>query len=192
MIKAVYLALFVLCSLSFQTKVDLKRIMSAYEKGVLIGTPCANSDKCKAVGDKICKDCKLVAVSHAPSRCKSVLLACEHSRTKLRGTIVGAIMLTRIRQYCTKLCQKTHWKVHQEHCKPLLSKEDWRPLWWSEDREPSFIGRDDNVVPHFAKELRYLWGNTPAVDILNLKDNEGASYDQNMAICFGGKSACYK
>ncbi len=35
--------------------------------------------------------------------------------------------------------------------------------------------------------LRYLWGNVPAFDVLNLPNNEGADYGQDLNVCFAGK-----
>jgi hypothetical protein len=35
---------------------------------------------------------------------------------------------------------------------------------------------------------KYLWGNVPAFDVLNLKDNEGATYGKDLRIYFGGRS----
>lgn len=32
--------------------------------------------------------------------------------------------------------------------------------------------------------MRYLWGQVPAYDILNLDDHEGKAYDQDLALCF--------
>lgn len=35
--------------------------------------------------------------------------------------------------------------------------------------------------------LRYLWGNVPAFDILNLPKNEGANSDRELRLCFAGE-----
>ena len=35
--------------------------------------------------------------------------------------------------------------------------------------------------------LRYLWGNVPAYDVLNLPENEGADYDRDLSLCFTGE-----
>ena len=34
--------------------------------------------------------------------------------------------------------------------------------------------------------LRYLWGNVPAYDVLNLPQNEGKAYDRDLNLCFAG------
>jgi hypothetical protein len=33
---------------------------------------------------------------------------------------------------------------------------------------------------------KYLWGNTPACNILNVKDKEGNFYQQELKLCFAG------
>ena len=35
--------------------------------------------------------------------------------------------------------------------------------------------------------LKYLWGNVPAIDVLNLEANEGADYANPIAVNFAGK-----
>ena len=35
--------------------------------------------------------------------------------------------------------------------------------------------------------LRYLWGNVPAFDVLNLPKNEGADFDRDLDVCFAGE-----
>jgi hypothetical protein len=69
-----------------------------------------------------------------------------------------------------------------------MAKEHWRPAW---DRE----GR----IPHWASGVastnwhnvfggsKYLWGNTPAVDVLNLERNEGIDYKEDIALLFAGQ-----
>lgn len=32
--------------------------------------------------------------------------------------------------------------------------------------------------------LRYLWGNVPAFDVLDLPKNEDAAYDRDLSLCF--------
>lgn len=39
---------------------------------------------------------------------------------------------------------------------------------------------------------KYLWGNVPAIDVLNLRDNEGMDYTGNIRLLFGGKCNCSK
>ena len=36
--------------------------------------------------------------------------------------------------------------------------------------------------------LKYLWGNMPALDIMNIDQNEGRNYDKDIGLCFAGES----
>ena len=36
---------------------------------------------------------------------------------------------------------------------------------------------------------KYLWGNVPAIDLLNLKDNEADATEENFRLLFAGKDA---
>ena len=40
---------------------------------------------------------------------------------------------------------------------------------------------------HFGGK-KHLWGNIPLYDILNLVKNEGEGYNEDLALCFAGKS----
>ncbi|KAE9365085.1 hypothetical protein N431DRAFT_473171 [Stipitochalara longipes BDJ] len=78
-------------------------------------------------------------------------------------------------QYCNKECQRSHWPSHKIDCKSPFLKESWKPAWDVEDRPPTFMESANETtfspgVPHGVK--KYLWGNVPALDILNPKDNE--------------------
>jgi len=45
----------------------------------------------------------------------------------------------------------------------------------------------DGIMPEihtYFKGGMQLWGDTPAIDVLNLKDNEGLNYDKDLNICF--------
>ncbi|RSL68405.1 hypothetical protein CEP54_002901 [Fusarium duplospermum] len=57
---------------------------------------------------------------------------------------------------------------------------------WSdfERREPTF--RRQGYVAPFARR-KNVWGDVPAFDILELAENEGATYDEDLAILFAGK-----
>ncbi|KAF1362388.1 hypothetical protein EJ07DRAFT_174795 [Lizonia empirigonia] len=91
------------------------------------------------------------------------LAQCKNSA----GNACGGCQLV---QYCSKECQKADWKRHKAICKSELMKESWTPGWHREYRTPAFIGDGPPMVQFGAK--KYLWGNMPALDILNLKDNE--------------------
>lgn len=38
----------------------------------------------------------------------------------------------------------------------------------------------------FAGPNKYLWGSTPAVDVLQLESNEGTRYDGDLRLLFAG------
>ncbi|RDB18739.1 hypothetical protein Hypma_014684 [Hypsizygus marmoreus] len=87
--------------------------------------------------------------------------------------------------YCSKTCQTTHWHKHKSDCKDPIRSKDWTPGWVREEREPTFIsgsgaGPDKDWAKRLQKEEPlaiglHLWGNIPAMDILNLRKNEGSS-----------------
>lgn len=69
-----------------------------------------------------------------------------------------------------------------------MMKANWLPSWESEGRTPAF------ALPEFAKNQHnpfgrglHLWGNTPAIDILNLMQNEGDNYTEDIEILFAGR-----
>ncbi|KAF3032330.1 hypothetical protein E8E12_003854 [Didymella heteroderae] len=53
-------------------------------------------------------------------------------------------------------------------------KGTWEPEWYRNDRQPAFIG-DGPLLAMFGKK-KYLWGNMPALDILQLQNNESKTY----------------
>lgn len=63
--------------------------------------------------------------------------------------------------------------------------KNWLPRWEMEGREPTFI-RDDVSHTLFGG-TKYLWGNVPAIDVLQLEKNEGFSYDKDLRLLFAGK-----
>ncbi|KAE8334600.1 hypothetical protein BDV24DRAFT_145560 [Aspergillus arachidicola] len=90
--------------------------------------------------------------------------------------------------YCGKSCQVSHWPEHKRICKSTLIKHDWRPCWEREKRTPAFAS------PQLAKNHHnpfgkgnYLWGNVPAIDVLNLVQNEGDNLSRDVAILFAGR-----
>ncbi|KAI9875688.1 MAG: hypothetical protein M1830_008116 [Pleopsidium flavum] len=64
-------------------------------------------------------------------------------------------------------------------------KARWRPSWDVEGRKPAFISAEGpaiGVTPHGGK--KYLWGNVPALDVLNLKQNEGVDVARDFRLLF--------
>lgn len=60
------------------------------------------------------------------------------------------------------------------------------------DQITAFIYNDlDEICDSMAQSVatrntNYLWGKTPALDILNLKANEGLGYDKGLRLRFDG------
>lgn len=95
-------------------------------------------------------------------------------------------------------------------CKSPIRKADWQPDWVKESRPPSFIspsttsgwdqqemyGMNQTLYVTYSaprksvvhRGLTYRWGNTPAIDILNVQSNEGNSAvsDRDLALAFVG------
>ncbi|GCB19351.1 SET domain and MYND-type zinc finger protein 6 [Aspergillus awamori] len=88
----------------------------------------------------------------------------------------------RLVNYCGPECQKAHWPQHKIDCKSSLSKETWQPAYMLERQQPSL----PSVMASMkcAGPNKYLWGNTPAVDVLQLESNEGNRYDGDLRLLF--------
>ncbi|APA07182.1 hypothetical protein SS1G_04092 [Sclerotinia sclerotiorum 1980 UF-70] len=95
-------------------------------------------------------------------------------------------------QYCSKDCQAAHWKSHKKDCHSPLLKKSWKPQWAAEKRVPAFItpGGDLNapvhewvtMVQHGSK--KYLWGNVPAIDVIQRGKNEGEIFPEEFNMLF--------
>jgi len=77
--------------------------------------------------------------------------------------------------------------MHKAFCKHSLNKTTWRPGWDCEDRAPAWTSPAAANNPHNSFGGRsYLWGNTLAIDVLQLGRNEGESYGEGLALLFAG------
>ncbi|KPM34923.1 hypothetical protein AK830_g11652 [Neonectria ditissima] len=83
--------------------------------------------------------------------------------------------------YCGAACQKAHWPRHKDDCRSLLGKKAWKPSWVLEKRTPAFVR--PGIGEQFGGK-KYLWGNVPALDILQLESNEGHGYTGDLRILF--------
>ncbi|KAF8873600.1 hypothetical protein CPB84DRAFT_1798256 [Gymnopilus junonius] len=79
---------------------------------------------------------------------------------------------------CKLACQKEHWRHHKRDCQNSMRSGNWQPIWVREGREPSFI-RNESLEEESVRRTSEgfsigiaLWGNTPAMDVLNLSCNE--------------------
>ncbi|KAK0488270.1 hypothetical protein EDD18DRAFT_1291619 [Armillaria luteobubalina] len=85
-------------------------------------------------------------------------------------------------RYCSKECQLKHWRSHKCDCRDILRSSSWSPAWVREKRTPTFEsaprGMSQGAAPIFGMGL-ILWGNIPAIDIINAVDNEGMADIRN-------------
>ncbi|KAK7518256.1 uncharacterized protein IWZ02DRAFT_380899 [Phyllosticta citriasiana] len=84
--------------------------------------------------------------------------------------------------YCSRECQESHWKEHKVDCKSKIMKSTWRPSWEDEQRMPSFMS--SNVSWTTFGKIKFLWGNVPALDVINLQRNEGLAYSKDISLLF--------
>ena len=124
--------------------------------------PCANLG-CNEDSRYSCSKCKLISVSLNPS------IPSDHG---LRGM-----------KYCDKCCQVAHWPEHKAICKSPLMSDNWLPCSETESRRPA-MARTIHHNP-FGQGI-YPWGNVPAIDVLNLAQNEGNDLCPDIAILFAG------
>lgn len=69
-----------------------------------------------------------------------------------------------------------------------MGKDNWRPAWDREGREPPWAsGTAAKNWHNVFGGNKYLWGNTPALDVLKLEQNEGLSYRDDIALLFAGE-----
>ncbi|ESZ89522.1 hypothetical protein SBOR_10092 [Sclerotinia borealis F-4128] len=95
-------------------------------------------------------------------------------------------------QYCSKDCQTVHWKYHKKDCKSPLMKESWKPQWRVENRQPAFIRQGGDASNSYQKpvtmvgfgEKKYLWGNVPAIDMVQYCNNEGEQLPNEFNLLF--------
>jgi len=69
-----------------------------------------------------------------------------------------------------------------------LRKLSWKPEWDRTDKEPTWAtGEASRNVHNPFGSNKYLWGNVPAIDVLQLSLNEGERYDRDIKLLFAGE-----
>lgn len=92
-------------------------------------------------------------------------------------------------QYWSMDSQITHWSVHKLNCKNSLRNSSWNPAWEVEQRKLTFmVGSTPGLIIangtnlHALREvgLKQIWENAPAIDLLQLADNEDRNTSQDI------------
>ncbi|KAI1262719.1 hypothetical protein F5Y18DRAFT_438850 [Xylariaceae sp. FL1019] len=92
------------------------------------------------------------------------------------------LMVSSTRQYCSKRCQTAHWPDHRKDCQSPLLKGTWKPRWMTQNRQPAFMGDSESMTKFGAP--KYLWGNVPAIDVVQLAQNEGINFQKPLDLLF--------
>ncbi|KAI0185492.1 hypothetical protein EV127DRAFT_348191 [Xylaria flabelliformis] len=85
--------------------------------------------------------------------------------------------------YCSKGCQTAHWPTHRKDCQSPIMKGTWKPRWIAESRQPTFMTHEAQDPVSFGV-VKYLWGNVPAFDVIQLGQNEGANFRNPINLLF--------
>ena len=80
--------------------------------------------------------------------------------------------------YCNKECQEKNWKNHKNFCRKIVEKTIHLA---TQIRQELTKYQQNPGVP-----MTYYWGNTPAVDLINLPMNEGEEYSRPLALLLCG------
>ena len=80
--------------------------------------------------------------------------------------------------YCSTECQRKDLKSHKNFCQEIVKKT-------------IHVGKQINQSLTIARQdpglaWTYYWGNTPAVDLINLSMNEGEKYSRPLALLLCG------
>ncbi|KAM0712890.1 hypothetical protein Q7P35_000340 [Cladosporium inversicolor] len=87
--------------------------------------------------------------------------------------------------YCSKSCQTAHWSTHKRDCKSPLKSPGWQLNWMKEHRVLAHADIDEyGFVKNQMNTTKYLWGNVPAFDTIQLSRNEGAGHKDHLKVLF--------
>ncbi|CCL98308.1 uncharacterized protein FIBRA_00302 [Fibroporia radiculosa] len=98
-------------------------------------------------------------------------------------------LCSEVSEHSVQECQKKHWPTHRADCKNPIREADWKPKWVVEKRRPEFITSGGGMQSVYYDSTgsilqnMNLWGNIPAIDILNLHHNE-QNIRSDLAIAF--------
>ncbi|KAI1736358.1 hypothetical protein F4680DRAFT_461244 [Xylaria scruposa] len=112
---------------------------------------------CTKVGSLACKSCLMVAVRYT----------CPYTYLPMSS----------------KGCQTAHWPTHRKDCQSSIMKGTWKPRWVAENRPPAFMSHGFEYQAKFGV-IKYLWGNVPAFDVIQLGQNEGANFQNPIDLLF--------
>ncbi|KIJ15964.1 hypothetical protein PAXINDRAFT_176417 [Paxillus involutus ATCC 200175] len=121
----------------------------------------------------------------------AVIMYCFHQWTTIVRVTRSFTPVCKLVSYCSKECQTTHWGIHKRDCKDAIRSSNWKPAWIVEGRVPTFMNKTNmSTAEEFAQRFQEklaiglsLWGNIPAMDIVNLSNNEKA-LGTNLSLAF--------
>ena len=66
-------------------------------------------------------------------------------------------------------------------------KATWKPSWDVTGRRPTFTTPNGPIIgqTHYGKQ-KYLWGNVPALDVVNHRHNEIDNLPEDLHLLFAG------
>ncbi|KAJ8610781.1 hypothetical protein MRB53_038332 [Persea americana] len=148
----------------FTTELAMKSILSTGNTIVECQCECNETYSCWNRRDVFTVRC---------SKCKRTVTA--HTALSMRPRLI-------LTHFCRD-CQVQHWNEHKIACKDERLKAEWRPSWFRESRPPAFM-LPRRPAQHGGK--KYLWGNVPALDVVQLERNEGGKYKKDLNLLFAG------
>ena len=80
--------------------------------------------------------------------------------------------------YCNVECQRKHWARHKSSCHETTDK--------TIQLVKRIKMRLDETERNTGLSMTYYWGNSPAVDLINLSMNEGEEYSSPLALLLCG------